>query len=204
MKATKTFSVFLVSIIFFVFSIPSVYAIWNYCTFTNPTSSTTPITIIAFNYKPEEILPGTNATLGNNHIALLDNILYEASYGLNATKKPIIHNYLKNVGDVVYCDMNTSGGNLKHVMIDEAESSNQLYFVVTKISNTEYHCFTMSKNELDNATLNTTRITAYKTVMIKENNIWSATTSYKGTALVFKPSSVPRAIDVTTWQISHT
>ena len=56
-----------------------------------------------FDYPPENIVPGgsVSAPVGENHLTLIEKILNEASYGLNATKKPIIHNTLKNPGDPV-------------------------------------------------------------------------------------------------------
>ena len=68
-----------------------------------------------------------------NHVALIDLILNEDSkgYGLNINKKPIVHNYLKNPGDVIYCDLKgTSQGNLKF-MLDDNDPVNQLFFANT-------------------------------------------------------------------------
>ena len=130
---------------------------------------------------------------------LLDMILYKASYGLNATKKPIIHNYLQDEGDVIYCNQNVQGGNLKHLMIDSVSSADRLYFVVTKISDVEYHTFTLKSNDLDKDM--GTEIPVYKTIMQKDTQgEWSATKSFFGYAKVYYPGIVQRAIDVKSWR----
>jgi hypothetical protein len=153
-----------------------------------------------FDYSPEEIVPGgeTSAVVGENHLLLIKQILDEADYGLNATKKPIIHKYLKNVGDVIYCSQNVQGGNLKHLMIDGVSEAEKLYFVTTKISDTEYHTFTMRYADITGNPVGT-EIEAYKTIMVKEDK-WVAKTSYYGAIKVNAPGVVSRAVDVNSWR----
>lgn len=83
----------------------------------------------------EEVLPDEkeDTKLGENHLSLINAILNIKDYGLNETKKPILHTYLADDG-IIYCDQNVKGGNLKHLMIDQVNGSERLYFVITKVS----------------------------------------------------------------------
>ena len=137
--------------------------------------------------------------MGENHYSLIEKILNEASYGLNATKKPIVHELLTKPGDVVYCNQTVQGGNLKHMLLDAAEGAEFLYFVVTKISDTEYHAFTFVEDALGGPY--GSEIEVYKTVMVcGDNGIWTAPNSYKGYAKINEPVVVSRGIDVTSWR----
>lgn len=186
-------------------SVSVVFAYWQYSHLA-PDLADGAVTsaISVWDYSPEEIVPDddTSSSLGENHLDLIEMIVNQASYGLNATKKPIIHNYLKKPGDVIYCNQNVQGGNLKHLMIDSTTTADRLYFVVTEISDTEYHAFTLKYADITNNPLGT-RVAVYKTVMLKENGVWEAKFSYYGTAEVNDPGVVSRAIDVTTWKIYH-
>lgn len=154
----------------------------------------------AFEFKPEEVLPGGDViapSLGENHLKMIDNIVNEADYGLNATKKPILHNLLEEPGDIVYCNQSVSGGNLKHIMPDFSSETEKLYFVITKVSDTQYDAYTLTA--ADTSKPIGTYVLTYKTVIIKENRVWKATTSYIGYAQVNAPGIVGRAIDISTW-----
>lgn len=198
----KLFASFIFSVVILSVGI-GVFATWQYAErLTDPESEKQGFEIGAFDYTPEEIIPGggaVEAPIGQNHLDLIEVILHEEDYGLNATKKPIIHNYLQANGDVVYCDMTTTKGNLKKLMIDSSSNSQRLYFVVTRISPTEYHTFTMRYSDLSNPV--GTEIETYKTVMIKGNDgEWTAPYSYFGYTKVFDPGIVNVAIDVTSWR----
>lgn len=181
--------------------VPSVYATWKYC-YSGPgaVEDSFGCTVGVFDYPPEEVVPDDEeaSTLGQNHLDLLQMLLNEKDYGLNATKKPIIHKYLENPGDVIYCSQNVQGGNLKHLLIDSVDSANALYFVVTKISDTEYHAFTFKYSDIKTYPVGD-EIEVYKTVLTKESGKWDARYSYYGRAKVNSPGIVSRAIDVTTW-----
>lgn len=183
-------------------SVPGVCAAWQY-SHTAPDSADgqLPSGVEIFDYPPEEIVPDdeTSSSLGENHLSLIETIIIEKDYGLNATKKPIIHNYLKEPGDVIYCSQNVQGGNLKHLMIDSSDGSERLYFVITKISDTEYHAFTMRYADITGHAIGE-EIEAYKTVLRKTDGVWDAYASYYGYAKVNAPGTVSRAIDVTTWR----
>ncbi len=183
-------------------TVPGVFASWLYAG-EDPDDGFASIllSLIEFEYAPEEIVPtGPEAPVGEDHLALLAMILHEASYGLNATKKPIIHNYLNHKGDVLFCNQNVQGGNLKHLMIDSSDSSQRLYFVMEMVSETEYNAYTMRYADVTGKALGT-EIEVYKTVMVMDGEgVWDDTQSYIGYAKVNSPSIVSRAIDVTTWR----
>lgn len=153
-------------------------------------------------FAPDEVLPDDEQAtqVGENHMALIEKILNEdqKGYGLNETRKPIIHNYLNKVGDVVYCEQNVQGGNLKHVMIDELVSANQLLFQIEYVSDTEYVTYTYRAEDIDNATVGDV-IPVFRTIMTKENGVWDASKSYEGGAAVCNPSEVGLAIDSSTY-----
>ena len=158
-------------------------------------------TLRAFEYNPEEVLPGGDViapSLGENHLKMIYNLVNEPDYGLNATKKPIIHNLLVDSGDLVYSNQSVTGGNLKHLMPDFSTETEKLYFVIEKASNTEYNAYTLLASDLVMPI--DTYILVYKTIMKKDNaGKWAATTSYIGYARVNSPGIVGRAIDVSTW-----
>ena len=182
---------------------PTVYAYWQYShapVYVEPQGVSTHMN--EFYYPPAEIVPGDdNATsLGENHLLLITEIIEETDYGLNATKKPIIHNYLENPGDVIYCSQNVQGGNLKHLMIDGVEGANRLYFVVLMVSETEYHTFTMLYSDIEDNEVGT-EIIAYRTVMREVDGIWKSIYSHRGLAKVNDPGIVSKAVDVTSWRM---
>lgn len=186
-----------------VMSLSGVYATWRYAVLKIPTThENLNWSMTLFEYAPEEILPGGGtevAPMGKNHYSLIEKVLNEASYGLNATKKPIIHGLLTKPGDVVYCNQTVQGGNLKHMLLDAAEGAEFLYFVITEISDTEYHAFTFVEDALSGPY--GSEIEVYKTVMVcGDNGIWTAPNSYKGYAKINEPVVVSRGIDVTSWR----
>ena len=195
--------------IFFVIcallAVPGVHAYWQYSTiFPFVPGEEMSARLNTFDYPPEQILPDDDisSSLGENHLLLVTEIIEDSSYGLNATKKPIIHNYLKEPGDVIYCSQNVQGGNLKHLMIDSVSEAERLYFVITKISDTEYHTFTMNHDDIMDNPVGT-QIIAYLTSMKKlsETGEWVASYSHKVLVRVNDPGVVSKAIDVTDWVI---
>ena len=182
-------------------SVSGVYATWKYTqNKIEDKQNQISLGVDEFVFTPEEVLPDEEFDqLGENHVELINNILNEVRYGLNSTQKDIIHKYLVNVGDIIYCDQKVEGGNLKHLMLDGANVEH-LLFLIVKVSDSEYHTYTYTENDIDKAILGT-RITVYKTVMEKDaNGVWDATRSYVGTAVVIDPPNVGEAIDYTTWQ----
>ena len=135
-----------------ILSIGGVYATWNYAAYNSaPVDMEVSVNLGEFYFAPEEVLPDDEevSAAGQNHIDLLQLILYESSkgYGLNINKKPIVHNYLKNPGDVVYCDQKTTGGHLKF-MLDDNNTVNRLFFCIEKVSDVVYYAYTFSYEEL--------------------------------------------------------
>ena len=186
-----------------VLSISGVVAAWIYTTnHLASVDASLPSNVPVWEYKPEDIVPDDEeaSKAGENHLSLIDIILNHVSYGLNATHKPIIHNYLKKPGDIIYCDQKVSGGNLKHLLVEYTYKSEKLYFVMTKISDTEYHCYTMRYSDIGTYPIGT-EIEVYKTKMVRgEDGKWTAPVSYYGYAKVCDPGTVSRAIDITTWR----
>ena len=180
--------------------IPTAFALWIYYDPMTPVSDDLSLSVGLFDYAPEQVIPGEEADdIGENHLRLIENVLYEASYGLNATKKPIIHEELAQDGDVVYGDQNVQGGNLKHLMIDSA-AVDRLTFLIVRISATEYHTYTYVSADVSGGLPGQSRVHVYKTVMKKgDDGVWSAPASYEGYATVSAPGIVYRAIDYRTW-----
>ena len=199
---TKTKYVLPALLVILALLVGGAYATWEYARQpATPVDEDLPLGMDVFDYKPEEIIPGgdVEAPLGENHLALIEKILNEPSYGLNATKKPIIHNVLKS-NNVIYCDQNVQGGNLKHLMIDDSVNTERLYFVISKASDTEYHAFTFSYYALREGEEGS-EIPVYKTVLEKgENGKWTAPRSYIGYATIIDPGIVSVAIDYRTWR----
>ena len=193
----------LLSMLVFIGMISGVYATWVF-TETAPVEQYGEIyvNVNAFNYTPEAVLPSDPEAdkLGQNHLDLIKKILYEASYGLNATKKPIIHNLLNKTGDVIYCEQNVQGGNLKHLMIDGTNAS-KLLFQIEYISDTSYFTYTYRSVDAKDNPLGT-EIEVYKTLMSKTGtNPWTAVYSYIGTAKTMRvPNYSFNAIDSSTWK----
>ena len=187
-----------------ILAVPSVHAYWQYSTiFPFVPGEEMNARLNTFDYPPEEILPDDDisSSLGENHLLLVTEIIEDSNYGLNATRKPIIHNYLKEPGDVIYCSQNVQGGNLKHLMIDSVSEAERLYFVVTKISDTEYHTFTMNNSDVQDKAVGT-KIVAYLTVMKKsDTGEWSAAYSHRVLVSVNAPGVVSKGIDVTSWEL---
>ncbi len=188
-----------------VLSIGGVYATWQYASGNiTPVDTQAGVAMGEFYYAPEEVMPDNEevSQAGQNHIDLLQLILYESSkgYGLNINKKPIVHNYLKNPGDVVYCDQNTSGGNLKF-MLDDNNTVNRLFFCIEKVSDVEYACYTFSYDELVTAPVDADyRIVVFKTKLEKIHGEWDDTQSAGGHAEVISRNvNCGRSIDIDTW-----
>ncbi|MBR2387162.1 MAG: hypothetical protein IKB02_00175 [Clostridia bacterium] len=187
-----------------------VFGSWIYFQPTEPVSHTKHGGAMGdFHYAPEEVLPDDeqDTELGTNHLSLVTLILNEndKGYGLNINKKPIVHTYLKNPGDVVYCDQHTTGGHLKF-MLDDNDPVNKLYFAIEKVSDVEYIAYTFSLAALDAATIGQDSILAYKTILLKIDGIWDADRSYIGDApiIAISNSDIGKSIDVTRWQQRHT
>ena len=185
-------------------TVGGVTATWKYS--SGPADSAAKelgVDLLVFGYAPEEVLPDDEEAdkLGQNHFDLIEKILNEVSYGLNATKKPIIHELLNKQGDVVYCEQNVQGGNLKHILID-GTSAYGLLFQIEYVSDTEYITYTYIVGDVKNKPIGT-EIDVYKTVMTtNEKGVWNAPTSYYGKAPIVSvrtSNSTVRAINSKAW-----
>ena len=188
-----------------------VIATWEYA--SGPVEPTAPypidITLYVFDYPPEEVLPDDEeaSSIDENHLTLINNVLYEIDYGLNATKKPIIHNYLEKSGDVVYCEQKTTQGLLRKLLLNNTDAENLLFQVecVKKTGNYtgEYVIYTYSSNSKTLYKGNV--ITVYKTIVRSDDNgVWSAYASYCGEAEVVEvrlKNQTLLGIDSSKWKI---
>ena len=136
-----------------------------------------------------DILP-TESELGKNHLALIDLILNESNkgYGLNHDKKHVLEQYLNSHG-IVFSNQKTTSGNLKFVS-DETE---QLYYCIVEISETEYYAYTFAKADVASAMGSETKIPVYRTVLQK-TNLWDATKTYFGYA---------KTASLSSWELSN-
>ena len=200
-----------------LFSIGGAYATWQYAELSpQNVHQDVGITLNMFEYPPEQILPGGDtetAPLGENHLALINLILWEEEkgYGLNINNNVLIHKYLKNV-PVVYSNQKVSGGNLKFIL-DPHNNTHGLYYCIEKVSDTLYYSYTFDINHLSTASGTDDYIPAYRTSLVKTNNEWKATVSYEGVAKTIRLSelgvsadsqSLKYSIDVTTWRLPFT
>lgn len=179
-----------------------VFAIWRYAREDiDDLTDQIQLSVDNFHYTPEDVLPDDNQNeLKENHYELVMNILNESKngYGLNVTKKTVIHDVLDDDG-IIFGNQNVEGGNLKHIFIDKTNSAGVM-FVIVKISDTEYHNYTFSLNDLNTANLGD-YIEVYKTNLIKnDDNLWTAPVSFRGRAKVYNPVTVERSVNHDTWE----
>ena len=165
----------------------SVYAVWTYCNNQiQPNSDVFSAVLAEFIYTPEDVLPDEGFDeRQENHLYLIRNILDHATYGINDGDKKVIHDYLKSYG-AIYGAQNVSGGNLKHILATESSVAGKVQFAMKKISDTEYHAFTFSQDDLEKS-IDGAYIEVYKTVMEYQQTEqgemrWVDTRGYKGQA----------------------
>lgn len=189
-----------------------VWASWTYAEAPAPSvSEKTGLSISAFDYTPEEVLPGgdiVESELGGNHYVLVDLVLNENNkgYGLNINNNVVLHRYLRQQ-PVVYSNQKVSGGNLKFIL-DPQNNTHGLYYCVEKVTDTEYYCYTFSTDDLVTAAGTDVKIPAYRTTLVK-TDYWRATVSYLGHAktvalrdldISADSQAIEYSIDVTTWE----
>ena len=194
----------LVMALVLILSVVGVSATWLYALDEpTPSHSLFNMTPIEFEYRPEDVLPGTEENqMDANHQDLIENVLNHMTYGLNFNVKPLFHEILDDVG-IVYCEQHTTKGQIKKVLIDGTDAAN-VRFVLVKLTETVYHIYTYHESHCDSAELNSTEILVYKTLLVKgESGKWGATESYIGYAQVFNPGvkQVNRAVNVSTWHM---
>lgn len=181
-------------------TIGGVFASWTYPDKSpDPQLSNMAVALSEFEFAPEEILPDDDVAdqAGENHLTLIDNIVNHITYGLNATKKPIIKNLLLDGDKAVYSHQKVQGGNLKHLLLD-GPTVNRLDFVVEYVSDTEFMCYTFQSALLISGNVGKP-ILVYKTKIILEYSRWRATVSYEGQAPVAYVNRSFYSIDYTKW-----
>ena len=196
-----------------ILSIGGVFATWKYAELSpEEENQEIGMSLSAFEYPPEQILPGgdtTGAEVGENHNKLIDLVLNEAKkgYGLNINNNVLIHQYLKN-NKVIYSNQKISGGNLKFIL-DPNNNTHGLYYCVEKVNDSLYYCYTFDVDSLATASGTDMYIEVYRTSMVKTDK-WRATTSYLGVAQTKSLSdmgvsadsqALKYSIDVTTWRL---
>ena len=192
-----------------VFSVSGVYATWIYVEIPlDPAEQQIGLSLLEFDYTPEEILPGGDneaPEIGQNHLALIDLILNDRNYGLNYGSKTTLHDYLEDKG-VVYSNQKVSGGNLRH-LLNPTDNTHNMYYCLEKVSDTVYYAYTFSMDDLSTAGGSTVEIVAYRTVFEKTDQ-WNATTSHYGYARTrtlrdlgasADSNAIPYSIDMSTW-----
>lgn len=199
----------LLSVILVIASISGVFGLWTYSTLPpDGVSKNVDLTLSTFTYHtPEEILPGGSGTGGGDigggdvggsggtqvddgqdHYSMVQAIINHLKYGLNANgNQPIIHNSLKEDGAILYCEDNVQGGHLKKLFDGVSFNAGKIFFVIHRESATEYQIYTLLDKDLEKGV--GTRIEVYKTLVVKTDGKWAATTSYKGTAAINRPGT---------------
>ena len=184
-----------------------VFATWYYAEFpaTN-VSGYVDVSLLDFEWKPEEILP-TESEIGQNHLALIELILNEKNkgYGLNYDSKKVLEEYLTQYG-IIFSNQKVSGGNLKFV----SDETDQLYYCITKTSDTTYYTYTFTYDDLLAYSGTTTPIPVYLTILEK-TDVWRATKSYLGYAKTKSlremgasntSNTLSYSIDVSSWALA--
>ena len=196
----RVFRLLVLLILLGALAVPSAFAIWLYYDGMRETADDVFLSLGLFDYTPAEVLPGTEADkVGGNHQIMIDRVLNELTYGHNSTKKPLMHEYLDAPGAIVYCDQHTTGGNLQNILLKQT-TADRVYFAVTEITDTEYHLYSYLKDDVDVSIEGVIEIHTYKTILVKEDGVWAAKTSYEGYAIAFDPPSGSRSVDISTWR----
>ena len=174
--------------------LPTVSGAWSY--FSDPALNDLSVStgMGIFYFAPEEILPGDEEAdeAQGNHLVLIMNIIRETDYNINDGSKRVIHEYLGDFG-VVYGNYKaTSGGTLSKVLTNQSPESANVQFMMVKKSDTEYHTYSFSQQDLNDAqngdyALPDGYIEVYKTIMLYQENEngqmeWKAVGSHTGKA----------------------
>lgn len=197
----------IICLIFLVLAmvVPGVYGNWSYY-IDSPVvdEANRGIILGGFYYNSQEILPDSSEDIKNkeNHYLLIENILNHNKYGLNSNDKEVIHNYLGEDGNILYGQQSVSGGNLKHVLVKNTSAEN-VQFVITRISATEYHAYTYKIADL-NGTAMGSYLEVYKTILVYGEHEdgeaeWHLHGSLHGYAQAFAPKVVSKSVDITTF-----
>ena len=170
-----------------------VYATWDYYSNTLPKSNDLSVRINEFAWAPEEVLPDDEEATENdiNHMAILDEILFNSKMGLNmrigAIDSPVEKNTTSHYGETI------QGGNLKH-LIDASEGGRNLGFVLEYVNEESFYGYSFYRINQENGSY----IQAFKTLYAintdpkldvnndKKTDLWCAVSSQRGYAMVIK------------------
>ena len=197
----------IICLIFLVLAmvVPGVYGNWSYY-IDSPVvdEANRGIILGGFYYNSQEVLPDSSEDIENkeNHYLLIENILNHKKYGLNSNDKEVIHNYLGEDGNILYGQQSVSGGNLKHVLVKNTSAEN-VQFVITRISATEYHAYTYKIADLNDTAMGS-YLEVYKTILVYGEHEdgeaeWHLHGSLHGYAQAFAPKVVSKSVDITTF-----
>ena len=195
MKFTAKLFMLLILVVF-IASVSGVYGVWIFSEEkVDNESDQVKLILSDFTWAPEEILP--TVTPGQNYLDLFESILNNSKAGLNSDKAVLENAVLKY--KEVHSGQNVTGGNLKHLFI--TEKSRDLDFMVEYISDNEFHLYMYEHHDTIDGLVGVTKIVAYKTIIIYENNEWDALEAQLGYATLqyFNGSNVV-AIDLGTWE----
>ena len=179
-----------------VFSVGGVYATWQYASSgPNPAYIDIPIKLGEFNWAGSGNLP-TDDAIGEDHIALIDNIINHPEHGLN-TSKSYLNEEINNRQDG---GIGWSGGRdtLGSMAVTQSEELTEIFgldasnldFLIQFKSDTEYYIFTTGvdlgeRGEINwlgnnktpgkpNVPLGEAIYPIYRTLVVKTNGKWAA------------------------------
>ena len=200
MLRLKCLSITIVFALLMIFTIGGASANWFYPGL-GAVDKTLQYQLEALYWDGSEDLPDDDIAtqLGQNHMDLIQKIINDLRYGLNSTSSTLMHNYLKKDGDVLYCEQQVSGGNLKHLMID-GTAAYALLFQIEYVSATDYHIYTYNHADAEQFAIGSS-IEVYFTEVMKTNGTWAPTKTRIGTAIIIDPpdKKFNRAIDSSYW-----
>lgn len=199
---SKKLTLLLVAIIL-VLSVVGVSATWSYgAAQIESKQANVGTNLPVWAYGVEEILPGVGMDeVGQNHQHMIETIVDDLRYGLNATQKPLIRDLLLEDGiGIVYVLQHTTKGQLAN-MLPKDDSIESVEFAVQYISDTTFAAYTYVKLQGEGVPEGTI-VDCYKTIIVYESGKWKATIAYPGkapvTTITYNGKSFP-SIDVTKW-----
>lgn len=167
--------------------ISNVFAVWEYPMKANSVTRWISISLEDFIYTPEEVLP-------NDQQLMVDSVL-NSTKGLNASSqwdKAYLDVNFSKYGNLLYSRQDVLDLNISVRMSTrfETEETADVDFVIHKISDTECYLYTISKSDVDSASVGD-NIVVYRTKLVQTDGVWTATESSTGYAAI-KTISISR------------
>lgn len=190
------------AVLVFAVTVPGVFALWSYLGDIPPQKSELHITLMPFSYKPDDVLP-QDPEHSENHMAIVEYILNEARYGLNAVyglDRYLIPASLWARGSVIHCRERVLFSTTFRDLFTPSTAQN-IYFVLEGISDNEIALYTMSKSIVDASAVGE-NVVVYRTVFRKNSDdMWSADETVVGYAPVVGINRNSfMSIEPSTWQ----